>query len=708
LNDVFPQCEKAGRLEHLSFLVYWYGAKSSSEFYSFMAKSTLHLSATQREYQKGVTEYENALKKVKTCEQAGKKVPVSVQEKAQKYNEMLQDMLKPPEERRGVETTVVEGYDLLTMSDVEETGALGSEMQENADYDEEEEDSSSKRKKGKSFKKGGEKLKTAKAEQSVGGKARQGAKPSVVGSVGDIDAIGYADDGSDDDDEAKPIGKTSKASAAEGKKKTKHSAAGDEKVPKQEKVDTVDVIDNFGDKDDDSEDDERDDDFKKDIESEKDDEDFEEPTKQRRKASKKGAKVVKEKDAPAKKRIEKKHKVALSADNQKKKELEKTQKEYNQCKKKHGETLKEWDHALEDEDVSKVTGILKKWSEVVETLPACFISHSELPRLMKASKKVLQRKGGTQEDLVVCKKLAERMQATYEKGKDKIAATFVENIKKKKQEKEKAVATKKREDSMDAKTETTVFQVKASAATKPSELAVDELATSQSAGANNPAPTRVSDPIPKREITGISESKSRVTKSETKAVGPAKPSKPPKREKKKFNLGSFMRPRDVTASQETTGSGKTSFSGKRSKAAPSWVTEPCFVVAPTNEDRALALDFLRDLATHLPAGKVDVESVALQLEAAIHKWALDKSEKTDEPQKSTDKAEESNKPGDWRDDYWEKVHLLVAAIVGKRDPGGLISYVMDGYFSSPADLLLLAEDKLADSFEGRPVFLAPR
>ena len=149
MNDVFPQCEKAGRLEHFSFLVYWYGAKSLREAYSYVTKSTLRLSATHREYQKGVTEYENALKKVKTCEQAGKKVPASVQEKAQKYNEMLQDMQTPPEERRGVETTVVKGYDLLTMSDVEETGALGSEMQESDNDDDEEReeiDSSSKKK----------------------------------------------------------------------------------------------------------------------------------------------------------------------------------------------------------------------------------------------------------------------------------------------------------------------------------------------------------------------------------------------------------------------------------------------------------------------------------------------------------------------------------------------------------------------------------
>jgi hypothetical protein len=95
----------------------------------------------------------------------------------------------------------------------------------------------------------------------------------------------------------------------------------------------------------------------------------------------------------------------------------------------------------------------------------------------------------------------------------------------------------------------------------------------------------------------------------------------------------------------------------------------------------MALDFLREMATHFPAGKITVETLALSLEAAIFQWAGSKD--------------------NWQDDYWDKVHSLVAAIAGKRGPGSLMRFVMEGHFTTPKEIVILPDHILADSFEGR-------
>jgi len=173
------QCEKNGRIAHMAFLVYWYGVKSPSECYGFVQKSTLRMSATDKEYTR---HYEYAVHKVEKYGKTGRKIPSHIQERAQKYTAMQQDMRKPLNDRRGVDT-IVEGDDFLTMSDVEETGASKLAAMKGE----------------KSPKPGVAPLKKDVVEKGGSDDIPLGVEPSTVVVVVDSDLIRDAEEGSDND-----------------------------------------------------------------------------------------------------------------------------------------------------------------------------------------------------------------------------------------------------------------------------------------------------------------------------------------------------------------------------------------------------------------------------------------------------------------------------------------------------------------------------
>jgi hypothetical protein len=346
---------------------------------------------------------------------------------------------------------------------------------------------------------------------------------------------------------------------------------------------------------------------------------------------------------------------------QRKKDIKKHQKDFAICEVKHFDTLETWKVAIQAEDADKVSDILGAFLTEVEAIPASFIEGYQLPALMKSSKALLKKTDS--KDLDSYHDVWRRMKATYEEGKAKIPIGFKANKRKPtttpvtKHGKEKIIVTASREK------------------TPASAIKSEKLQDAEDLPSSQEVPNI---PIPRRDVSAMDESVKK--ESDLKAANPVRTSLP-KPERKKFTLGSLMRPnsKDAVAQDSSVsvhGSGRAS--ATKTKQSPSWVIGSCALEVPVDSDRSMALDFLREMATHFPPGKLTVETFALSLEAAIFQWASSKD--------------------DWQDDYWEKVHCLVAAIAGKRGQGSLMRFVMEGYFTAPKELVLLPDHILADSF----------
>jgi hypothetical protein len=665
------QLEKQDRMTNLTYIVYWYGAKTPSEYYSFVTKSAF-MSNSSKDYQKHMKKLENAQAKVNINENA----PSATQETARKYKDIQEDLLKPPADRnRG---SFQEGYELLSMSDVDD-------LTSDEDDDTAEEKVESKpapKKKGKASKAGSAEAKKKSKKKVVKEESDETLQDEIVD---DLDDIGDTDENSEDDDHLDTKAKASKAGSAKMKKKIMEEKevselqSGD-KVTKDERQ--MEVGSDVGDVDEDSVEDEKDVDFNEEEEEEDEkDEDFEADIKDSKKkvvrSSKKGSKAKRptQKEAPAKKEIVKKYKARLSAEDQQKKDIKKHQKEFASCEVKHFDTIEIWKVAIQAEDADKVSEILEGFLTEVEAIPASFIEGYQLPALMKSSKALLKKTDS--KDLDSYHDVWKRMKATYEEGKAKIPKGFKPN-------KRKATTTPvtKQENPKEKKVIVTAPREKPPASAIKNEKLQDTEVPSSSQEVPNV-------PIPRRGVSAMDETVKK--ESESKVGNPLRASLP-KPERKKFTLGSLMRPNSKDAiaqdvSVSTHGSGRASALTK-TKLSPSWVIGICALELPEDSDRSMALDFVREMATHFPPGKISVETFALSLEAAIFQWASSKD--------------------NWQDDYWAKVHSLVAAIAGKRGPGSLMRFVMEGYFTTPTEVVLLPDHILADSFEGRHISLDGR
>jgi hypothetical protein len=89
------QLKQHGRLAALEYIVYWYGARSPANYYSFVTKSAF-IAEASKEYQENIKKYETAQTKVDACEKA----LATAQELARKYKEIQEDLSKAPEERK--------------------------------------------------------------------------------------------------------------------------------------------------------------------------------------------------------------------------------------------------------------------------------------------------------------------------------------------------------------------------------------------------------------------------------------------------------------------------------------------------------------------------------------------------------------------------------------------------------------------------------
>ena len=119
----------------MAYIMYWYGCRSPADSYGFVTKSAFIAEGSQ-DYQTHMKTLETAQARVDTNEN----VPMAAQELARKYEEMLADLLKAPEDRK--RGGFLEEYELLSMSDIDE---LVSEADAIGDDDSSEEKAESKR-----------------------------------------------------------------------------------------------------------------------------------------------------------------------------------------------------------------------------------------------------------------------------------------------------------------------------------------------------------------------------------------------------------------------------------------------------------------------------------------------------------------------------------------------------------------------------------
>jgi len=105
-----------------------------------------------------------------------------------------------------------------------------------------------------------------------------------------------------------------------------------------------------------------------------------------------------------------------------------------------------------------------------------------------------------------------------------------------------------------------------------------------------------------------------------------------------------------------------------------------------NQDRNFAIEFLMDSAACFPADKTNQIAIARSLEAAVYEWS---------------KVHINRLGGKSEvDAYWERIHDVVAAIVGKRKMGSIVNKILNGEYPTAMDLVKLPRKHLFLSFEG--------
>jgi len=89
--------------------------------------------------------------------------------------------------------------------------------------------------------------------------------------------------------------------------------------------------------------------------------------------------------------------------------------------------------------------------------------------------------------------------------------------------------------------------------------------------------------------------------------------------------------KEKVANSRSTSTTPTQRSDSATKQIPSWISGPLAanITAPRSADRNLALDFFHDAFSQFPEGKVDVTAASLALESAINDWSMARGDKSD-------------------------------------------------------------------------------
>jgi hypothetical protein len=359
----------------------------------------------------------------------------------------------------------------------------------------------------------------------------------------------------------------------------------------------------------------------------------------------------------------------------------KLKQKFQENEKVFGPILQTWADKIKKKDTSKLQAMIKQISACYTDFSVRFIELYPVPDLVKRTKVVLKEKNADLTDLVA---LRTKLNSFYMEEKNKVPESFKPKPKRQistgSSLKESQSRLTVNEPSMSTKA-SSQSTIGATAVMAPSRPGIE-----QPGDYKRKQEQRQSEPEANREMT------SAIPKHDLKTHASSKPDKFLKPEKKNFSIGNYVK----TTLQEAVSASKTPVVTSRAvsvaKVIPAWITEETSLEPPTDQDRSLGLEFLRQMATCFPSGNINAESLALSIEKAINDWSVKQSLVS---------------PSDfaWRDAYWERVHAIVAAVCGKRNSGTLMNLLLNGDFDDPLELVGLEHKILLDSFEGRPIFL---
>jgi hypothetical protein len=359
----------------------------------------------------------------------------------------------------------------------------------------------------------------------------------------------------------------------------------------------------------------------------------------------------------------------------------KLKQKFQENEKVFGPILQTWADKIKKKDTSKLQAMIKQISACYTDFSVRFIELYPVPDLVKRTKGVLKEKNADLTDLVA---LRTKLNSFYMEEKNKVPESFKPKPKRQistgSSLKESQSRLTVNEPSMSTKA-SSQSTIGATAVMAPSRPGIE-----QPGDYKRKQEQRQSEPEANREMT------SAIPKHDLKTHASSKPDKFLKPEKKNFSIGNYVK----TTLQEAVSASKTPVVTSRAvsvaKVIPAWITEETSLEPPTDQDRSLGLEFLRQMATCFPSGNINAESLALSIEKAINDWSVKQSLVS---------------PSDfaWRDAYWERVHAIVAAVCGKRNSGTLMNLLLNGDFDDPLELVGLEHKILLDSFEGRPIFL---
>jgi hypothetical protein len=437
----------------------------------------------------------------------------------------------------------------------------------------------------------------------------------------------------------------------------------------------------FGDaEEDDSEGDlEKDEDFADDDQYDRNDEDFREgdldgePRKNESKLSKK--------PNLKKARTSRKKGGKPKAENQKpldpgKKEV----KDYKRCQHKYGELVDRWEKAVLDKNFTAIESSLVDAMGSVEAFSAFFLEEYVAP-VLRNTKKLLKEEN---RPLLLAKnkELNGKIKILYDQKKKLCPEGFVLPPQLKRATPAPSVPKYVKEEPT-------------SSPARPMETALVSGKQSEVVDVRDDDSRRRSSDNLKSPIARKDHFKKEAIKDEEPVVAQAR-----KPERKTFSLGRLgqMIHREQTQEPARPAS--------NAQSLPAWLIGPCCEIVPSEDnDRSLAIQFLRDMASQFP-GKIDAESTALSLEKAIFEWARMRAEKDCASGVRAEKDGASDvtlNKSSWVDVYWDRVHAVVAAVCGKKESGTMMHLILSGDYATPMKVVDVREEDFRKSFDGEPL-----
>jgi hypothetical protein len=373
------------------------------------------------------------------------------------------------------------------------------------------------------------------------------------------------------------------------------------------------------------------------------------------------------KEAPAKKALKAKHKTKERLPAQK---IKAGKKHFRKNEKQFAALIESWDLACTASDAAKIVKCLASVSKELGNFCAKFVELYSLSNLMKTSKNVLKDQKVQLDNF---QDVRHALKTHYLKVQEQYPAFDVK----------KAPRLVNNEAEAEVKT-----QVVAKVADTDEHRAGDK---SEAQDVKNAV--IVKDVIPfKKEGTLISSMAAKILKSPQKPAAKVE-------QRPKFTLKNLMRqsakppPASVAAPLRST---SATHVAAKEKPLPAWVSGPTAIKPPPDVARIHALAFLKQMAEHFPHGKIDCNSVALSVEKAVFEWSTKKVTRG-----KGSKENLNDKDEEIMNEYWLRVHAIVAGVCGKRDPGPLMHAILTGDFVNPKSLVELPEGVFFASFEGQ-------